>query len=198
MSENANVANVFKVIPMALACKIFTGPLRRARGLLGSSIESMEDSLVLLAPCFSVHTFGMKYPLDLAFVDCEGIVRLSLRSVPAAKFKSHLACAAVIERPASPDSPWPKTGDRLTLAFVPSSERGANSERAANLDASFDINPDVNLNASLGTSFDSFGAQHAYPQKLSLACGGTEPRCTQSKNSSLVRYPANQPCSPNN
>lgn len=30
---------------------------------------------MLLDPCWLVHTFGMRYPLDLAFVDVKGRIR---------------------------------------------------------------------------------------------------------------------------
>lgn len=41
----------------------------RLRGLLGSSLG--EDEGLLIAPCASVHTFGMSYPIDIVFLDKE-------------------------------------------------------------------------------------------------------------------------------
>lgn len=43
----------------------------RRRGLLGRS--SFEGAL-LLRPARSVHSFGMRFPLDVGFVDADGIV----------------------------------------------------------------------------------------------------------------------------
>ena len=43
----------------------------RRRGLLGTS--SLDGAFVI-DPCRSVHTIGMKYALDVAFVDQDGVV----------------------------------------------------------------------------------------------------------------------------
>jgi uncharacterized membrane protein (UPF0127 family) len=45
----------------------------RLRGLLGRKQLGENDGL-LLERCASVHTFGMRYPLDLVFLDKEGKV----------------------------------------------------------------------------------------------------------------------------
>jgi hypothetical protein len=43
----------------------------RARGLIGR--EELEGALVL-RPCRHVHTFGMRFPIDVAFCDRYGFV----------------------------------------------------------------------------------------------------------------------------
>jgi len=43
----------------------------RARGLLGR--DGIEGALVL-TPCRSVHTLGMKFAIDVAYLDAEGVV----------------------------------------------------------------------------------------------------------------------------
>jgi uncharacterized membrane protein (UPF0127 family) len=46
---------------------------RRARGLLDRrSLEPGEG--LLLVPCGSVHTLGMRFPIDVVFLDDEGFV----------------------------------------------------------------------------------------------------------------------------
>jgi uncharacterized membrane protein (UPF0127 family) len=45
----------------------------RLRGLLGRKQLGENDGL-LLERCASVHTFGMRYPLDLVFLDKKGKV----------------------------------------------------------------------------------------------------------------------------
>lgn len=44
-----------------------TGMLERMRGLLGRKPLGDDEGL-LLDPCSSVHTLGMKYPIDLVFL----------------------------------------------------------------------------------------------------------------------------------
>lgn len=53
--------------------------LRRLRGLLGRPPLKGGEGLLLLQ-CDSVHTVGMGYPIDVAFLDAEGRV---VRSIPA-------------------------------------------------------------------------------------------------------------------
>jgi uncharacterized protein len=50
------------------------GAWERARGLLGRQPLGPQEAM-LLEPCWLVHTFGMAYALDLAFVDAAGRIR---------------------------------------------------------------------------------------------------------------------------
>lgn len=43
----------------------------RTRGLLGR--DGIGGALVL-SPCRSVHTLGMRFPIDVAYVDADGVV----------------------------------------------------------------------------------------------------------------------------
>lgn len=46
--------------------EIAASPERRTRGLLG---RDGLDGALLLSPCSGVHTFRMRFPIDVAFVD---------------------------------------------------------------------------------------------------------------------------------
>ena len=46
-------------------------PLSRARGLVGR--DHFHGAMVL-RPCRQVHTFGMRFPVDVAFCDRSGVV----------------------------------------------------------------------------------------------------------------------------
>lgn len=47
--------------------------LRRLRGLLGTrGLDGGEG--MWIAPCASVHSFGMAYPIDVLFLDAAGVV----------------------------------------------------------------------------------------------------------------------------
>jgi uncharacterized membrane protein (UPF0127 family) len=51
-------------------CLVADTPLARMRGLLGrSGLEPGEG--ILLRPCGSVHTFFMRFPIDVVFCDRE-------------------------------------------------------------------------------------------------------------------------------
>ena len=54
-------------------CELADGPVSRARGLLGRAGLSQGDGL-LLKPTFSIHTFFMRFPIDVVFLDRDGAV----------------------------------------------------------------------------------------------------------------------------
>ena len=47
--------------------------LSRLAGLLGT-VAIAEGEGLWIVPCRSVHTMGMRYPLDVAFLDARGVV----------------------------------------------------------------------------------------------------------------------------
>ncbi len=53
------------------AAELMTGRRQRARGLLGR--DGLEGAVVL-RPCRQVHTLGMRFAIDVAFCDREGVV----------------------------------------------------------------------------------------------------------------------------
>ncbi len=48
--------------------EVATSLAARLRGLLGRN-ELTSDSALLISPCNSVHTFGMRFPIDVAYLD---------------------------------------------------------------------------------------------------------------------------------
>lgn len=69
----------------------------RLVGLLDSRI-CPQGEVLLLAPCRSIHTWGMRGPIDVAFIDRFGRV---LKAVPALPPRSRLRCPgafATLER----------------------------------------------------------------------------------------------------
>ena len=63
-----------------------------------------------MEPCSSVHTFGMGYPIDVAFLDECGIVIAARRRVGPCRMLGVPHAACVLERP-SDGSPWLLAGD---------------------------------------------------------------------------------------
>ncbi len=59
---------------------------------------------LLISRCRSVHTFGMRFPLDVLFLDAEGRVIELRRGVPPRRLVRCRAADAVLELP-SPPSP---------------------------------------------------------------------------------------------
>ena len=89
-----------------------TGRARR-RGLLGR--DAYEGAFVL-RPCRNVHTARMRFPIDVAFCDAEGVV-LRTVSLPPWRLSPYVRKAAfVIEAQAGAFDRWQlRRGDRVEL-----------------------------------------------------------------------------------
>ena len=73
----------------------------RLLGLAGLPRERAGSGL-LIPHCASVHTFGMRFALDLFFLDTEGRVLAVRRSAPPGRLVGCRRARAVLEVPAAP------------------------------------------------------------------------------------------------
>jgi uncharacterized membrane protein (UPF0127 family) len=71
-------------------------PLRRMRGLLGRA-ELPAGEGILLRPAASVHTFFMRFPIDVVFLDVDGIVLEVRPELPPWRAAGHRGAKAVVE-----------------------------------------------------------------------------------------------------
>lgn len=92
-------------------CVCATGFFSRMHGLLGAHGDRKRKPL-LLAPCSSIHTFGMAFPIDAAFIDDDGGVLEARREIAPGRVVSVPGAVAVLER-ASVGGAWPHRGDRV-------------------------------------------------------------------------------------
>ncbi|MGH2993530.1 MAG: DUF192 domain-containing protein [Solirubrobacterales bacterium] len=74
--------------------------------LLGLALLKRERAApgLLIPRCRSVHTFGMRFVLDLAFLDRDGAVISRRPNVPPGRVVFERRAVAVLERPAQPAS----------------------------------------------------------------------------------------------
>jgi|SRR3954464_7466439 uncharacterized membrane protein (UPF0127 family) len=87
----------------------------RNRGLLGRDHLDAGHGL-LLAPCFSIHTGFMQFPIDVIFVSRNGRVIKTCEAVPAWRMKVGWGAYATVELPAGTLSRRPVIrGDWLEL-----------------------------------------------------------------------------------
>lgn len=87
----------------------------RNRGLLGRDHLAPGHALVL-APCFSIHTGFMRFPIDVIFVKRDGRVVKTCAAVPAWRMKIGWGAYAAVELPAGTMAQIGVTaGDRLEL-----------------------------------------------------------------------------------
>lgn len=83
----------------------------RMRGML---FRKPDDVTRLLVPCHDIHTFGMRYPLDVAFISKDGDVLEVHRNVSARRRIKRREASMVAER-FSKNGDWLKAGDKIRL-----------------------------------------------------------------------------------
>ena len=89
----------------------------RRRGLLGRDGLAPGHAL-LIAPCNSIHTWFMRFPIDVIFVRRDGLVLKTRAAIPAWKMAFGRGAHAVVELPAGAVAECGvKPGDRLELVF---------------------------------------------------------------------------------
>lgn len=72
----------------------------RLRGLVGRAALRPGEGL-MLTPCRAVHMYGVRYPIDVAFVDRRGIVLSTYPALaPGARTGWHPAAISALEVPA--------------------------------------------------------------------------------------------------
>ena len=88
----------------------------RNRGLLGRS-SLADDAALILAPCNSIHTFFMRFAIDVVFVDRDGYVRRARQSLGPWRIQAAFRAFAVIEFASGAlERSDTRAGDRLYLA----------------------------------------------------------------------------------
>jgi uncharacterized membrane protein (UPF0127 family) len=80
-------------------CVLADWPLRRMRGLLGRK-ELPSGEGILLRPAGSVHTFFMRFPIDVVFLDRDLRVLSVAQGVAPWKVRGERGAKAVLELPA--------------------------------------------------------------------------------------------------
>jgi hypothetical protein len=91
----------------------------RLKGLLGKK-ELPAGKGIVIKPCSSIHTFGMAFPIDVAFVDKKDSVCYILEAMPSYRLSPLVRKASyVIE---APPNTFKKTGtvlgDRMKLEEI--------------------------------------------------------------------------------
>ena len=88
---------------------------KRRTGLLKHARLEPGEGL-WISPCESVHTFFMKFPIDLVYVDRKGKVRKVRSSVPAWRLSGCLPAHSVVELPAgTAEQTGTQVGDELVF-----------------------------------------------------------------------------------
>ena len=105
-------------------CLVTDSPWPRMRGLLGRrGLESGEG--LLLKPAGSVHTFFMRFPIDVVFLSREGDVLKVARALPAWRLAGARRAKAALELGADEaERRGISVGTRLDLTVLAGSDSG--------------------------------------------------------------------------
>lgn len=112
------LTNITRGTSLADDLEVATTSARRSKGLIG------RDSLppgggLWIAPCESVHTFFMRFPIDLVYVDRALRVKKVRDSVRPWRMSACLSAYSIIELPAGvARMTGTKPGDQLEMAPV--------------------------------------------------------------------------------
>jgi uncharacterized membrane protein (UPF0127 family) len=94
-----------------------TGIFSRMKGLLGRKSLPAGEGL-WIKPCKSIHTIGMKFPIDVIFLDAGNMVVAALPAIQPGRLSPFYASAAsVIELPVGTiEQTATQPGDSIALS----------------------------------------------------------------------------------
>ncbi len=93
------VENLTRGTTLATSLEVADTAARRNKGLLGRKGLEAGGGL-WIAPCESVHTFFMQFPIDLVYLDRKNRVRKVRAAVPAWRLSACLSAHSILELPA--------------------------------------------------------------------------------------------------
>ena len=109
------VRNQTRKVTVADSAQVADTSSTRRKGLLGRRTLEPGEGL-WISPCESVHTCGMKFPIDLIYLDHRKKVRKIRASVVPWRFSMCLLAHSVLEVPAGTiDRTQTKAGDQFEL-----------------------------------------------------------------------------------
>lgn len=102
--------------PVCESCRVADRPLARMRGLLGRR-DLPRGQGILLRPASSVHTWFMRFPIDVVFLDRELRVTKVVSDLPPWRVASARGARSVLEVAAGEcERRGIAVGDRLVAA----------------------------------------------------------------------------------
>ena len=113
------VANVTRQTVLATCMEVADSAAKRNKGLLGREQLAPGEGLWII-PCESVHTFWMKFPIDLIYLDRKNHIKKLRGSVPPWRLSACLSAHSVLELPAGTiRNTQTQPGDTLEFSSAP-------------------------------------------------------------------------------
>lgn len=111
--------NLDREVEVGCAIEVADTAARRSKGLLGRTGLGQGEGLWIV-PCEAIHTFAMKFPIDLVYLDRQRRVLKVRRSVRPARISACLRAHSVLElRSGTVNTTGIQPGDRLEFQAAP-------------------------------------------------------------------------------
>lgn len=100
---------------LATQMEVADNSYTRRKGLLGRDGLAPGTGLWIY-PCESVHTFAMRFAIDLVYLDRDCVVKKLRSSVPPSRLSACFSARSVIELPAGTiEATGTEIGDRIAI-----------------------------------------------------------------------------------
>ena len=101
---------------LATELEVADNPYTRRKGLLGRDGLAPGTGLWIF-PCESVHTFSMRFAIDLVYLDRQSVVKKVRSNVPRGRISACFSARSVIELPAGTvEATGTEPGDRIFIS----------------------------------------------------------------------------------
>jgi uncharacterized protein len=121
-ASRLKISNLSRQTELASHAEVAGSGAARNKGLLGRTSLPPGTGLWIV-PCESVHTFFMKFPIDLVYIDRKKKVKKVRSNVPPWRLSACLSAHSIIELPAGTvHSTQTAPGD--LLEFAPADPQG--------------------------------------------------------------------------
>jgi len=112
------ISNLTRQTLLAARVEVADHGPRRRKGLLGRNRLEAEEGLWIY-PCEAVHTVGMRFPIDLIYLDRDKRVRKTRSNVPPLRLSACFSAHSVIELASGTITrTQTEPGDRLEFSAV--------------------------------------------------------------------------------
>jgi uncharacterized membrane protein (UPF0127 family) len=90
------ILNLTRQVVLAHSVEVADHGAKRRKGLLGRDALPTGEGLWIV-PCESVHTFFMKFPIDLVYLDRNKMVKKVRSSVPPWRLSACVSAHSIVE-----------------------------------------------------------------------------------------------------
>lgn len=117
-NSRLKILNLTRKTVLATSIEVADRGATRRKGLLGRNSLPAGEGLWII-PCESVHTFGMRFPIDLVYLDRNKRVKKIRSAVPPWRLSACLSAHSVIElTEGTIRSTQTRPGDKLEFSSV--------------------------------------------------------------------------------